>query len=250
MTNTPTQSEAQVALLPCPFCGCQRVTLWRTDNPHGHFVSCANCGCCTPESIGVNDLASMEAATSKWNYRCMPREFGEDAVPAVPTPSAKRHSQPTVEGEAVAEVVQRPNYIDGSANPMHDLKWNLESCEDDLPVGTKLYLHPPHPQQSVAEWQYRAEKAEAELAAVTTSGAAADDALYRGNSVRYWYDKANAYKEAAGELYAIKNSKTQQSVAVLEGTLQEQIRWHQQQAAMLTQKFLGDPMKGVSLEPR
>lgn len=42
----------------------------------------------------------------------------------------------------------------------------------------------------------------AELAACTTSGVAADDALYRGNSVRYWYDKAHAYKDAAGKLQA------------------------------------------------
>lgn len=46
-------------------------------------------------------------------------------------------------GEPVAEVQQREPYLDGSPNPMKQLKWTLPNCEDDLPVGTKLYLVPP-----------------------------------------------------------------------------------------------------------
>ena len=48
--------------------------------------------------------------------------------------------------QAVAEVVQREPYLDGSPNPCRSLKWNhavCPSCEDSLPVGTKLYTQPP-----------------------------------------------------------------------------------------------------------
>ena len=51
---------------------------------------------------------------------------------------------------------------------------------------------------------YRAEKAENDLRCVTLTGdaVASDSSLYRGNSVRYWYDKCQAYKNSAGELAA------------------------------------------------
>ena len=49
---------------------------------------------------------------------------------------------------------------------------------------------------------YRAEDAENQLRCVTLTGdaVASDSSLYCGNSVRYWYDKAQAYKDSAGKL--------------------------------------------------
>jgi hypothetical protein len=49
---------------------------------------------------------------------------------------------------------------------------------------------------------HRAEDAENQLRCVTLTGdaVASDSSLYCGNSVRYWYDKANAYKDSAGKL--------------------------------------------------
>ena len=49
-------------------------------------------------------------------------------------------------GEPVAWVVQREPYLDGTPNPMHSLRWNLDKYpnnEDDLPPGTVLYTTPP-----------------------------------------------------------------------------------------------------------
>jgi len=45
---------------------------------------------------------------------------------------------------------------------------------------------------------YRVEKAETDVQCVTLTGnaIASDSSLYCGNSVRYWYDKAQAYKDA------------------------------------------------------
>lgn len=57
---------------------------------------------------------------------------------------AKRIDAAVPEGAvALAEVVQREPYLDGSLNPMKELRWSLPNCEDDLPVGTKLYTAPP-----------------------------------------------------------------------------------------------------------
>lgn len=52
--------------------------------------------------------------------------------------------------QTVAEVVQREPFLDGSPNPMKELRWSLRNCEDDLPVGTKLYTTPPQPQDAAA----------------------------------------------------------------------------------------------------
>ena len=50
------------------------------------------------------------------------------------------------DAEPVAEVVQREPYVDGTTNAHHELNWRLYNCENALPVGTKLYLHPTaHP---------------------------------------------------------------------------------------------------------
>lgn len=46
------------------------------------------------------------------------------------------------DAEPVAEVVQREPYVDGTTNAHHELNWRLYNCENALPVGTKLYLHP------------------------------------------------------------------------------------------------------------
>lgn len=68
-------------------------------------------------------------------------------------------------------------------------------------------------QDDLCDAQYARDKAQADLGAVTSSGVAADDALYRGNSVRYWYDKAHAYRDSArqcvelrAELAALKSA--------------------------------------------
>lgn len=53
----------------------------------------------------------------------------------------------------------------------------------------------------ISELDYFVQKAEADLGAVTSSGIAADDALFRGNSVRYWYDKASAYCYSLRQMY-------------------------------------------------
>lgn len=55
----------------------------------------------------------------------------------------------------------------------------------------------------MADPGYEIEKMRTELGAVTRGGIASDDALYKGSSVRYWYDKARAYKDSAGQLFEV-----------------------------------------------
>lgn len=55
--------------------------------------------------------------------------------------------------EAVATVVAR-QYDDGTYAG-NALDWAGRSCEDDFPVGTKLYTAPP--QQKAVAWMYKAE---------------------------------------------------------------------------------------------
>lgn len=56
--------------------------------------------------------------------------------------------------------------------------------------------------EAIKGLRYRAENAEADVAAAKAgNGRIAEDGdLYRGNSVIYWYDKARAYREAAGKV--------------------------------------------------
>lgn len=48
----------------------------------------------------------------------------------------------------VARVVNREPYLDGSPHPGKTLDWRLRGCEDDLPVGTELYIAPQPPQNA------------------------------------------------------------------------------------------------------
>lgn len=68
---------------------------------------------------------------------------------ATPAPEVPDHTEQHLEmaeqgerQEAVAEVVQREPYEDGTPNPCKTLAWSLDNCEDDLPTGTKLYTTP------------------------------------------------------------------------------------------------------------
>jgi hypothetical protein len=44
------------------------------------------------------------------------------------------------EGQAVATVIRGEPFEDGSPNPCNDLEWALPQCQNNLPIGTKLYV--------------------------------------------------------------------------------------------------------------
>lgn len=75
---------------------------------------------------------------------------GKDCTIGVPAPIMRQFCDTALasvrDAEPVAEVVQAAPYQDGTPDPHHILLWAGRNCENDLPVGTKLYLHPTaHP---------------------------------------------------------------------------------------------------------
>jgi hypothetical protein len=103
--------EQKMQLLPCPWCGSHKV------GTRGRCIECASCGASGPELPLGGTHKDMDAL---WNTR-------QAAVAWMDG-----------EGEAVGEVVRRRGTLGTELG-----KTVVFEDEVDLPVGTKLYTHPP-----------------------------------------------------------------------------------------------------------
>lgn len=106
-------------LLPCPFCGGEAKIALGEHDFDGAEVQCTSC-----YATGGHFADDKEGifASDHWNRRATPAQ--------------------EVRQEAVAEVVHGDPYEDGSPNPCKRLSWSLGNCEDDLPIGAKLFTTP------------------------------------------------------------------------------------------------------------
>lgn len=112
---------------------------------YGLNIACYEC-------LEEGSTPLVELATTPAPVQQAKDEFEPDSVceesDGCPTEKAvlqrfwRAHSAAQAEQKPVAEVVQREPYADGSPSPCKSLSWSLVNCEDDLPVGTKLYTTP------------------------------------------------------------------------------------------------------------
>ena len=56
-------------LLPCPFCGCEKINVCQKENYHGHLINYAQCDDCEVEILAYAEDVTLDEIIEMWNTR-------------------------------------------------------------------------------------------------------------------------------------------------------------------------------------